>query len=579
MSNKDINKQDAPKNKSESDVSLRDNMHLFSFSLLKSKSKMTLKQHSNSFRFDFSKDNNNESYINKKKKTNNETNNRKISLIDGDKNSSLKTLNIEVPSSERLSDEHFKTDFLNEYDNSFAYYCGINKKQFNDIYIKNRYIPVLNEFGDIKISIKYIVDLLKTYSINVRAGRKILKRNRIKKIFKTQKKKLFYDKNKKNRLLFEVKKDEGLKTLNINNASEQPKNINDLKKVEIKTVKQFDNNNNELLNNGIKKENNNNINTSGGLNKIKNRLLHIRGNINIPKNNNLNLQLGKTPIAPTSSLGLQHITNSNISIANNNNYFNMNTLTNDGNKQFISNNFNNNPTTSFRLGLTAIQPMTDSKQNISPNNNNYFNFNNNITMNYNSNIGNQILSPNTLLSPNRNFLLGPFSPIIINSNLSTPRILSPVLGNIFPDTFTFNNNQNSFMFGNNNNTPFTNNNMNINNNIINNSSNINNINDNKNNNITINNNIKNNIINNSSNNNINDNKNNNFIVNNNMNNNNINNMNSNMNNTNNINNINMNNNNNINNINMNNNNNFIGNKNKDNIYTRKNLTKNLKINI
>ena len=82
--------------------------------------------------------------------------------------------------------------------------------------------------------------------------------------------------------------------------------------------------------------------------------MHIRGNINIPKNNNLNLQLGKTPIAPTSSLGLQHITNSNISIANNNNYFNMNTLTNDGNKQFISNNFNNNPTTSFRLGLTAI---------------------------------------------------------------------------------------------------------------------------------------------------------------------------------------------------------------------------------
>ena len=80
---------------------------------------------------------------------------------------------------------------MNEYDNSFAYYCGINKKQFNDIYIKNRYIPVLNEFGDIKISIKYIVDLLKTYSINVRAGRKILKRNRIKKIFKNRRKSYF----------------------------------------------------------------------------------------------------------------------------------------------------------------------------------------------------------------------------------------------------------------------------------------------------------------------------------------------------------------------------------------------------
>ena len=110
---------------------------------------MTLKKNSNSFRFDFSKNNNNELYINKKKKINNETNNRKISLIDGDKASSLKILNIKDPSSERLSDEHFKTDFLNEYENSFAYYCDINKKQFNDIYIKNRYISFLNEFGDI----------------------------------------------------------------------------------------------------------------------------------------------------------------------------------------------------------------------------------------------------------------------------------------------------------------------------------------------------------------------------------------------------------------------------------------------
>ena len=60
--------------------------------------------------------------------------------------------------------------------------------------------------------------------------------------------------------------------------------------------------------------------------------MKIRGNINIHKNNNnLNSLLGKTPIAPTPSLGLQHITNSNISIANNN-YFNMNTLSNDGNK-------------------------------------------------------------------------------------------------------------------------------------------------------------------------------------------------------------------------------------------------------
>ena len=560
MSNKDINKQDAPKNKSESDITLNDTMHLFSFSLLKSKSKMTLKQHSNSFRFDFLKDNN-ESYNDKKKTNNNEINNRKITLIDGDKNSSLKTLNIEVPSSERLSNDKFKNDFLNEYESSFAYYCGINKKQFNDIYIKNRYIPVLNKFGDIKISIKYIVDLLKTYSINVRAGRKILKRNRIKKIFKTQKKKLFY---KKNRLFFEVKKEEGIKALNVSNINEQSKNIIDLKKLEIKTIKQLDNNKNENIINGIKKVNNNNIGNSGGLNKLKNRILLNKGNINIPKNSNSNLQFGKTPIAPISSIGLQHITNSNISIGNNNYFNNINTLSNEGNRQFISNNLNNNnPTTSIRLGLTGIQKMADSKQNISPSNNNIFNFNlnylnpvppqNNINsnilsntnnINYNSILANPILSPaKTLISPNGTFIWAPISPYIINSNLSSPGMISPNLGlnnNIFPDNFNYNNNnQNSFMFGNNSNinTPFINNNKNINNN---------------------NTPFTNNIVINSSNNNINDNKNNNIIVNNNINNNNTNN---------------------ITNNNMNNNNNFIVNKKNNNFYMRKNLSKNLKINI
>ena len=481
MSYKDIYKQDAPKNKSESDMLVKDDMHLFSFSLLRFKSKITLKQHSNSFRFDFSKDNN-DSYNNKKKKTNSEINNRKISLIDGDKNSSLKTLNIEVPSSDRLSNEQFKIDFFNEYENSFAHYCGINKKQFNDIYIKNRYIPVLNKFGDIKISIKNIVDLLRTYSVNVKAGRKILKRNRIKKIFKTQRKKLFYEQNKKNKLHFEVKREEGIKPLIISNISEESKNINinGLKKVEINTINQFDNNKNEHMNNGLKKENNNINNSGEGLNKIKNRILLKKGNINIPKNNNLNYQIVKAPIvAPTSSIGLQHITSSNISLANNNNYiYGINTLSNDGNKQFIS---NNNPPTLFKLGYSGIPPVTNSKQNISPSYNNIFNFdvncvnsvpqtniNNNIlnnnNLNYNSKISNQILSPPPLLSPNRSFIIPPpFSPYIINSNLSTPRIISPVIGinNYISDTFTFNNNQTSFMFGNNTNTPFINNNRNV----------------------------------------------------------------------------------------------------------------------
>ena len=74
-------------------------MYLFSFSLLKSKSKISLSQNCNSFNIDFSKDNNDLNYNKKNKEYTEKINNRKISLIDGDSISSLKTLNIEVPSS------------------------------------------------------------------------------------------------------------------------------------------------------------------------------------------------------------------------------------------------------------------------------------------------------------------------------------------------------------------------------------------------------------------------------------------------------------------------------------------------
>ena len=42
MSNKDINNEDAQQNISDLDLSMKENMHLFSYSLLKSKTKRTL---------------------------------------------------------------------------------------------------------------------------------------------------------------------------------------------------------------------------------------------------------------------------------------------------------------------------------------------------------------------------------------------------------------------------------------------------------------------------------------------------------------------------------------------------------
>ena len=496
MSNKDINKQDAQKIINDQNLSIKENMHLFSFSLLKSKSKISLSQNCNSFNIDFSKDNNDLNYNKKNKEYTEKINNRKISLIDGDNNSSLKTLNIEVPSSELLSNEKFKNEFMIEYDNSFANYCGINKKQFNDIYVKNRYIPILDVFGDININIKYIVDLLKTYSLNVKAGRKIIKRNRIKKIFKTLKKKTHIEKSKKNRLLFEVKKNEVIKKTN---TKEHIKDINDTKIKEINPRQKIEN---LQINNKIedKKENyNNNILNSGiGINDIKNKILLKNGNIPIPnkhQNQNQKILLNKPSIGPinTSSLGLGSMTKS--ILGNNNFNFPYNSLSNEGNKQLLTNNINinNNPPTSFGLGYSAIQQISPSNNN--NNNNNYFNFssktiqnynygnpmhaqnniNNNIlsnntnTLSYNKLLNNQILSPkfnNLLVSPRifTNDLLSP--PILANSNLSTPRPISPgINNNLFTDIFTYNNINPNFFFGNTSTTPLKNN---INNNIINN---------------------------------------------------------------------------------------------------------------
>ena len=489
MSNKDINKQDSSKNNTEEDTFIKDNLHLFSFSLLKSKSKFTLSEHFNSLNVDFSKD----SYEpkNSKNKENSDIiNNRKIILIDGDNNSSLKTLNIEVPSSEKLSNEKFKNDFMNEYENSFANYSGINKSQFSDIYINNLYKPILDEFGDINISIKYIVDLIKTYSKNIKAGKKVLKRNRIKKIFKTLKKK--YEKYKKNRLFFEVKKIEGNKEIN---EIEPIKNINDIKKPEIKIIQQLENSKvyNENYTNKEKYYTNNNIRNTvvHDLKDIQKKLLSRRGNISIPKPNNQYNEQKKLSIGlNNSSLGLNNNNGKKSNFNIGNNFFNYNIVNNDISKQ---NNINNNvPLQSFEFFPGGF-PFSDCKKNTPTKYNvNAFNFhpafiqnlnngnptqpnisnilsNNNNTFNgFNFNLKNQLQSP----------MLNLFSPYFPNSNISTP--ISPYISEyIYQDKTPFNNlYQNSFFFPNNNATPINNSNINLNNNIMNNNINNKKLNDN-----------------------------------------------------------------------------------------------------
>ena len=90
---------------------------------------------------------------------------------------------------------------MENYENSFANFCGINKFHFKEIYIKNRYIPILNKFGDINIFIKSIIDILNNFSFSLEMKiHRRFKRNRKNKVFK-----IFKNKLNKNQNIFEIK--------------------------------------------------------------------------------------------------------------------------------------------------------------------------------------------------------------------------------------------------------------------------------------------------------------------------------------------------------------------------------------
>jgi len=90
---------------------------------------------------------------------------------------------------------------MENYENSFANFCGINKFHFKEIYIKNRYTPILNKFGDINIFIKSIIDILNNFSFSLEMKiHRRFKRNRKNKVFK-----IFKNKLNKNQNIFEIK--------------------------------------------------------------------------------------------------------------------------------------------------------------------------------------------------------------------------------------------------------------------------------------------------------------------------------------------------------------------------------------
>ena len=417
MIDKDTNEYNEIQRHLGYDFLIKDNMILFSFSQLSSKKKIIISDN-NSFNLKFLTKNNLKIQKNKK---NAEVNNRKICLIDGNNNNSLKTLNIDVPSSERLLQSNFQKEFMKNYDNSFAHFCGINKFNFQELYINNRYVPVLNKFGDINISIKSIIDILNTFSFSLEMKiHRRYKKNRINKIFKTFKNKS----KKKNKNIFEIK--------------------NSTKNNEI--IKTDGKENFNL------KENNHNLNDEFGINKI-NKMDNLKKRLKITINpNRQNLKVEPTNLK------------SEIEFNKQNNFFK--------NTSFDPQNIFNSENKTRKEFLNKKRINTSYfNSNINTNNNTNINLNNyniNNIINNNQLLSPFILSPNNILSPSFQYSY---------SNISSPNLFnySPYYNGIF-DRFTFNNiNRNAFTFGTNSPSQvIINNNINpayknlINNNIINN---------------------------------------------------------------------------------------------------------------
>ena len=447
MLNPQLLSQDTTPEKPLFDILEENNLCLFNFSNLKSKGKLQLSDY-NSFNFDFSKNERNFAKINTSNHIKEEDNLRYI-----------KNINIDLPS---IKDEE-KNKILNDYDDSFVKFCGISKKQFSEIYLSNlKFNPSLNEFGDIMICIKGIIDLIKTFSESKRLK---IKRNRPKKKVKIDNKNIF-------KILQTEKKEDK------NNSESEEKNSVDKNEISEQN-NDIENASNIIINikndeeNGQNLENKEKQNNNKTLFNIKKKLK----NIVIPKTDSeqISKNLSNSSIESKKDL---NSTYNNINL-NNDNSFNINIY--DGKKTnssgiirhlplFSCKNLSNqslksniqNSNNIFNFSSNAIQNLVDnpdknkneipSKHLLTPNLNSNNNLNSSLNNNLNTPKSRPILSPlnlspgtnNNILSPNLNHFSNLLSPIIPNN--------SPFnINNMFNDCFNFNNaNTTSFIFGNNN---------------------------------------------------------------------------------------------------------------------------------
>ena len=128
------------------------NVCLFNFSKIKSEHTFRISEY-NTFYYDFSEY---ESIIVKESK--------ELSKNEETQPHYIKKVLMNIPSNEKLKEENFRNEFFNSYENSFANFCGLDENLFKEIYEKNKYIPKINQVGDIIINIDNIIKNLKSYS-------------------------------------------------------------------------------------------------------------------------------------------------------------------------------------------------------------------------------------------------------------------------------------------------------------------------------------------------------------------------------------------------------------------------------
>ena len=459
MSEKDTEMEKIQKNNSKKDSQGNNSIVIFNFSSLKQNANLIVSDY-NLFKYDFNTKTILElnSKIDPSKLTDNKNINKNQNL------NLLKSLNLEFPSSEKLSQANFHQDFMDNYETSFASFCEIDKNIFTKAYINKRYKPYLDKFGNIKISIKNLTDLLKLYSpsLKLKIRRRFIKKYKRKRIFKTMKS-----------LTKTGGELESLSGTNYNPSlnTEGLKLISLKKNLKITVKKNSDNKNNDIT----EKDNN----QEGYLDFNSNN--NLLNNINILNNecilsNNL-LKSSIFSFRPPSNniiQGTDNIFNFSFNNEQNQNYFNFNNinnintqLTNNMNNMNNMNNINNinNQYLSKKRAFSLYTPYTpyinNQNQNINTNQNiNQSGKKNNNQINLS--IPTPLFNYNPLISPQ---ILSPYKDFLTPSSIHISQVdlTSPYL-NMPNDKFTFNNIRTSFVFNslNNQSPSLINNNLNIN---------------------------------------------------------------------------------------------------------------------